>query len=373
MCLGNMDMRAVLILQITLTIHHSFSEKRTEKHEVVRSVFEDDPLVREALDKEGPDWILAPHDTECHYNHLRQECHHLQTCNLSNPEAKIRLLTECRRECRDIHGPNFELDGFGGIEDFVDQHFGFRIPVCSLREGFSDVSMGTAPGTAKKLIQMYKDYIPAFTSEGFQKTQVPKDLLEHLVNFRDESVRTGNIIPEPFAPGVNGPTVIQNEKLQKSKQITIKRTFMMDLDQYTKRKILNTLTPLAEKWADIQLIPKEVYGIRRYLNMTTLLSHVDHPIGAIGGIINVDQEVEEDWPLFIQDNRGEDHEVILKPGEMILYESARLIHGRPRPLRGHYYDNVLVHFKPRGLWYRRIRPDDPSTRISAKAVRQSQR
>ena len=100
-------MRTVLLLQITWSLHHSFSEKLTEKHEVVRSVFEDDPLVREALAKEGSDWTLAPHDTECHYNHLRQECHHLQTCNISDPDpaAKIRLLTKCRRECRDIHGP----------------------------------------------------------------------------------------------------------------------------------------------------------------------------------------------------------------------------------------------------------------------------
>ena len=66
--------------------------------------------------------------------------------------------------------------------------------------------------------------------------------------------------------------------------------------------------------------------------MSTLLSHLDQ-LGThvISAIINVDQEVEEDWPLFIQDNRGEDHEVILRPGEMIWYESARLIHGRQRP------------------------------------------
>ena len=108
--------------------------------------------------------------------------------------------------------------------------------------------------------------------------------------------------------------------------------------------------------------------------MSTLLAHVDQTrTHVISAIINVDQEVEEDWPLFIQDNRGEDHEVILRPGEMIWYESARLIHGRQRPLRGHHYDNVFVHFKPQGLWYKRMRPNDPSTRISAEAVRQSQR
>ena len=88
----------------------------------------------------------------------------------------------------------------------------------------------------------------------------------------------------------------------------------------------------------------------------SILSHLNQlatDIDVILVIINVEQEVEEDWPLFIQDNRGEDHEVILRPGEMIWYESARLIHGRQRPLRGHHYDNVFIHYKPRGLWYDR--------------------
>ena len=368
-------MRTVLLLHVTCDIIHSFGEKRTDSFELVRSVFEDDPLVQEALAKEGPDWSLVPHHTECHYNHLRHECHHLKTCHLENPVAKIRRLTKCRRECRDIHGPRFEVDGFGGSADFVDQHFGFRIPICSLREGYSEVSMGTSQVTAKKLIQMYADYVPAFTTKGFQKSRVPKDLFKLLVDFRDKSLHSGNIVPEAFDPGViNGPTVIQNEKLQKSKQITINRALLMELDEITKQQILKAVTPLAEKWANIKLSPTSVYGIRRYRNMSTLLSHVDQlATHVISAIINVDQEVEEDWPLFIKDHKGEDHEVVLRPGDMIWYESARLIHGRQRPLRGQHYDNVFVHFKPRGVWYRRMSPDDPSTRISAESVRESQR
>ena len=36
--------------------------------------------------------------------------------------------------------------------------------------------------------------------------------------------------------------------------------------------------------------------------------------------------------------------VYLKPGEMVLYESAKVPHGRQFPLEGEYYDNMLVHF-----------------------------
>ena len=365
------EMWTVLFLHITRIIH-SYGDGKID-YDYVRSVFEDDPLVQEALAREGPDWRLVPHDTECQYNPLRNTCQDLKTCHLDDPVAKIRRLSQCRRECRDIHGPMFEAESFGGTDDFIDQHFGFRIPACSLTEGLSEVTM--AQMIAKKVIQMYADYVPAFTTHGFQKAQVPKDLFKQLVDYRDESLRSGNFVQEAFDTWViNGPTVIQNEKLKKSKEITINRAFLMSLDKFTKQSILKTIGPLAEKWADIKLIPTSVYGIRRYRNMSTLLSHVDH-LGThvISAIINVDQEVEEDWPLYIQDNMGGDHEVILRPGEMIWYESARLIHGRQRPLRGHHYDNVFVHFKPQGLWYVRMKPDDPRTKISAEAVRESQR
>ena len=36
--------------------------------------------------------------------------------------------------------------------------------------------------------------------------------------------------------------------------------------------------------------------------------------------------------------------ITLKPGEMLLYESAAAPHGRPYPLKGEYFDNLFVHF-----------------------------
>ena len=39
-------------------------------------------------------------------------------------------------------------------------------------------------------------------------------------------------------------------------------------------------------------------------------------------------------------------QVGLAPGQMLLYESARLPHGRTRPLRGESYTNIFVHYRP---------------------------
>ena len=53
------------------------------------------------------------------------------------------------------------------------------------------------------------------------------------------------------------------------------------------------------------------------------------------------QDMEEDWPLQILDHDGRLHEVTVQPGEMILYESAKLVHGRTRSLRGKFLS--LIH------------------------------
>jgi prolyl 4-hydroxylase len=35
-------------------------------------------------------------------------------------------------------------------------------------------------------------------------------------------------------------------------------------------------------------------------------------------------------------------------GEMILYESHSIIHGRPFPMKGRFYANIFIHFEPVG-------------------------
>ena len=88
------------------------------------------------------------------------------------------------------------------------------------------------------------------------------------------------------------------------------------------------------------------YCDRRYTNGSWLTTHVDRfNTHVISAILNIGQQVEEAWPLYIKDNDGRSQEMLLAPGEMVWYESARLPHGRPRPLRGQYYDNLFIHFQ----------------------------
>ena len=61
-------------------------------------------------------------------------------------------------------------------------------------------------------------------------------------------------------------------------------------------------------------------------------------------MLQVGQSVDKDggWPLEVMrnDNGGHLGEVYLQPGEMVLYEGARLKHGRPMRLKGDEFGNV---------------------------------
>ena len=78
--------------------------------------------------------------------------------------------------------------------------------------------------------------------------------------------------------------------------------------------------------------------------------HVDRlPTHIISAILQIDQKVDEPWPLTIFDHQGNKQKVYLNPGEMLFYESAKLPHGRQFPLKGAYYDNAFIHFRIQGL------------------------
>lgn len=63
-------------------------------------------------------------------------------------------------------------------------------------------------------------------------------------------------------------------------------------------------------------------------------------------IINVDQDVDEPWPIEVYDHNGNAYNVTMEPGDMVLYESSTVLHGRPFPLKGRFFANVFVHFEP---------------------------
>ena len=119
-----------------------------------------------------------------------------------------------------------------------------------------------------------------------------------------------------------------------------------------KRVLGEELKKVAEEWAGQKLELSAVYGVRRYRRGAKLALHVDKlSTHVISFIINLGQEVDLPWHLDILNNLEEAAKVELKPGEMILYESARLPHGRTQAFHGDSYMNIFVHFRPSTGWY----------------------
>ena len=59
-------------------------------------------------------------------------------------------------------------------------------------------------------------------------------------------------------------------------------------------------------------------------------------------LFQIDQKVDEEWPLTLIDHNKKRAKVYLKPGEMLLYESAKMPHGRQFPFNGDYFDNLFI-------------------------------
>jgi hypothetical protein len=128
----------------------------------------------------------------------------------------------------------------------------------------------------------------------------------------------------------------------------------------TRTWVAHFVHAIADWWVDFKyhLEFKACYGIREYQRNAMLIDHRDTTAThIISAILQVDQEAEEGWPLYIEDHKRsggtkdttEYNEVYLQPGYMLLYEGARYFHGRPRRFNGTRFANIFVHFKPT-LW-----------------------
>lgn len=115
-----------------------------------------------------------------------------------------------------------------------------------------------------------------------------------------------------------------------------------------KNSIWEAARPTIEEWTGMKLKPSSLYGIRVYTEGAILAPHVDRLPLVSSCIINVAQDVEEDWVLEVYDRQDRAVNVTMAPGDMVLYESGSLMHGRPFPLKGNFYANIFIHFEPTG-------------------------
>jgi len=110
---------------------------------------------------------------------------------------------------------------------------------------------------------------------------------------------------------------------------------------HLKDKVWAAARETIEKWTGMELQPTSLYGIRVYTEGAILSPHVDRLPLVSSCIVNVAQDIDEPWPLEVIDRQGNAVNVTMEPGDMVLYESHSLIHGRPFPLKGRFFGECL--------------------------------
>jgi hypothetical protein len=123
------------------------------------------------------------------------------------------------------------------------------------------------------------------------------------------------------------------------------------------------LKAMVEEWAGEPVEQTVMYGLRMYREGARLLTHVDrHSTHAVSLIVNVAQgNLTDPWPVEVQDHANRMHEVIMEPGDVVYYESAKCLHARNRPMKGPnaYYVNLFTHYRPVNdpAWFNKPNPE----------------
>ena len=108
------------------------------------------------------------------------------------------------------------------------------------------------------------------------------------------------------------------------------------------------LKDVVQEWVGVPIEQTDMYGVRRYETGARLLTHVDRiTTHAVSLIVNIAQgNLTAPWTVEVYDHANRLHEVVMEPGDIVYYESAKSLHGRNAPLAGGYYANIFTHYRP---------------------------
>lgn len=235
-------------------------------------------------------------------------------------ESTQKLYENFMQECRDAAGPK-------KAPYSCDQGEDFRIEMNS----YQPMSMRN------------------YTRLGFKKIRAPKEMFSLIKDFWDKNKHlnetewhTVNTYHNMWSAP---PTIvnIQEGRHGGGRELTT--------------KVWEAARQTLEDWTGMHLSPCSIWGIRIYHNNSILTTHVDRNPLVTSAIINVDQDVDQPWPLEVWGHDGTPYNITMEPGDMVLYESHSVLHGRPFPMQGRYFANIFVHFEPLGAFRRENHED----------------
>eukprot|EP00992_Anisonema_acinus_P006733 TRINITY_DN2249_c0_g1_i1.p1 TRINITY_DN2249_c0_g1~~TRINITY_DN2249_c0_g1_i1.p1 ORF type:complete len:323 (+),score=77.49 TRINITY_DN2249_c0_g1_i1:55-969(+) len=190
-----------------------------------------------------------------------------------------------------------------------------------------------------------------WTKDGFRALYLPADLEKRLDTFyhtnlptaeaEEERMHSGFIWADPGVRGsAQGPLVVDMHLLNRDP------TLYNDVVAHVKAVL--------EAWTgELGLTHRALFGIREYRRGSILKQHVDrYRTHVLSCIVHVGQRgMDAPWPLQVYAHGDQKpRNVLMGNGypNLVMYESATLVHGREDPLRGDGYANIFVHFSPAG-------------------------
>mmetsp|Transcript_28353 Transcript_28353/g.42756 ORF Transcript_28353/g.42756 Transcript_28353/m.42756 type:complete len:530 (+) Transcript_28353:181-1770(+) len=183
-----------------------------------------------------------------------------------------------------------------------------------------------------------------YTDIGFKKIKAPPAVWDQVKVFWEANKDRKNWQDENWPKG----NTYTNHWVAPTYMVSVEDGRLRGAGSKLKNRIWNAAQSTIEEWTGQELTKCSLYGIRVYTEGSVLATHVDRMPLVSSAIINVDQDVDEPWPIEVYGHDGKAYNVTMEPGDMILYESHSVLHGRPFPLKGRYYANIFVHFEPVG-------------------------
>lgn len=188
-----------------------------------------------------------------------------------------------------------------------------------------------------------------YTELGFKKTRAPDDLMVLLNEFWEANKDKGVI-------EWGQASVYHNTWDADPTMVFLEEKSLVGGGYPLRAKVANAVRDIIEEWTGMRQSISSVYGIRVYHDGAILTPHVDRLPLVSSAILNVAQDVDEDWLLEVYDHSGVAYNISMQPGDLVLYESHSIIHGRPFALKGRFYASIFIHFEPIG-------PLDPSKHV----------
>eukprot|EP00804_Cyclotella_cryptica_P021530 CCRYP_005823-RB/>CCRYP_005823-RB protein AED:0.42 eAED:0.42 QI:104/1/1/1/0.66/0.5/4/324/478 len=183
-----------------------------------------------------------------------------------------------------------------------------------------------------------------YTELGFKKIRAPEEVWLRIKKFWDENKDKKNWSPENWPKG----NTYTNHWQAPTYMVNVEDTKLRGAGYNLKKKVWDAAREVISEWTGEELTECSMYGIRVYTEGSILATHVDRMPLVSSAILNVDQDVDEPWPIEVYAHDGKAYNVTMEPGDMVLYESHSVLHGRPFPLKGRYYANIFIHFEPTG-------------------------